>query len=354
MAVQVGEDAYFVRPDSVGVADGVGGWAKRCIPADGTSPSALFARRLMHYTAQQLELDAQQDEELDLQAHLEELEEGIDVLSIMERAYESTVKAHAPERDGSSTALVAVLEAEEEEEALSLKVAQVGDCMGMVVRGEEIVWRSEEMWWAWNTPVQLGMPPSSPSSTSPKNEPQEVRITPRTLARLDSVPVRADDILILASDGLSDNLWDEDVLDEVVRCRRSFLGGSTSSSPSCSTSPSSTSSPNLPTPPTTTPKHTTPTIQTHMHDLRRKTLAGTLSEALCSRARRVSDSRTRLFNGVVWGRELKEGDQTPFAVRAKEAGKVWRGGKRDGEIFALLFLSGAHDSCRYFGGGGHC
>ena len=37
------------------------------------------------------------------------------------------------------------------------------------------------------------------------------------------MPVEADDILVLASDGLSDNLWDEDILDEVVRFRRSFM-----------------------------------------------------------------------------------------------------------------------------------
>lgn len=28
-----------------------------------------------------------------------------------------------------------------------IKIAHIGDCMGMLVRDEEIVWRSEEMWW---------------------------------------------------------------------------------------------------------------------------------------------------------------------------------------------------------------
>ena len=28
-----------------------------------------------------------------------------------------------------------------------IRVAHIGDCMGMLVRGDEIVWRSEEMWW---------------------------------------------------------------------------------------------------------------------------------------------------------------------------------------------------------------
>lgn len=39
------------------------------------------------------------------------------------------------------------------------------------------------------------------------------------------LPVRADDILIRASDGLGDNPWDEDVLDEVVRVREAMAVG---------------------------------------------------------------------------------------------------------------------------------
>src|SRR5712675_1702599 len=59
----------------------------------------------------------------------------------------------------------------------------------------------------FNTPLQLG----PASSTLP------------SAAQVITLPVHADDILVLASDGLSDNLWDEEVLDEVVRFRRTFL-----------------------------------------------------------------------------------------------------------------------------------
>ena len=44
-SVQVGEDAYFLRSDSLGVADGVGGWSGQA----GADP-ALFSRLLMHRT----------------------------------------------------------------------------------------------------------------------------------------------------------------------------------------------------------------------------------------------------------------------------------------------------------------
>jgi serine/threonine protein phosphatase PrpC len=62
----------------------------------------------------------------------------------------------------------------------------------------------------FNTTIQLG--PSTQST-----------VTPRNSAMVITIPVKGDDILILASDGLSDNLWDEDVLDEVVRFKKSFL-----------------------------------------------------------------------------------------------------------------------------------
>ena len=101
----------------------------------------------------------------------------------------------------------------------------------------------------YNQPLQLGPPsPFTPSTSLP--------IQPHTF----TLPVHADDILILASDGLSDNLWDEDVLDEVLKFRHDFKA--------------------------------TGSIMDQSNVLRRKALAGMLSEALCSRAKRVSEMRT--------------------------------------------------------------
>jgi Stage II sporulation protein E (SpoIIE) len=135
----------------------------------------------------------------------------------------------------------------------------------------------------FNTPLQLG----PASSTSP------------SAAQVFTLPVRADDILILASDGLSDNLWDEEVLDEVVRFRRTFLA-----SPATSAS-----------------------------QLPRRTLAGMLSEALCSRARTVSQRRSKTTSTVepmmMTSSDLC--DEIPFARRAREEGRPFSGGKPDGE-----------------------
>ena len=134
----------------------------------------------------------------------------------------------------------------------------------------------------FNTPLQLG----PRSSTLPN------------AAQVFTIPVHADDILILASDGLSDNLWDEDVLDEVVRFRQTFLA-----------SPSTTTGSQLP----------------------RRTLAGMLSEALCSRARTVSQRRSKApLADEFTTTPVDPDEEIPFARRAHESGRTFNGGKSDG------------------------
>ena len=84
--------------------------------------------------------------------------------------------------------------------------------------------------------------------------------------------------------------------------------------------------------------------------VKRKTLAGMLSEALCSRARRVSERRpASISTPIPILRRTREGstpcnvhlsstppimehddDETPFARRAREAGRRFMGGKKDG------------------------
>ena len=353
--------------------------------AQDPSPSALFARRLMHHcSAEALEADACASQRREasparsasprrtgttalndawpwnadidelheeLEDSLEDLEDGLDILMILERAYEKTIKAHVvaeesavsvaqpssllsipedellfawssdtvvptppppetpivpqprtvPLKTGSSTALVAVLQHSRPSSHRPvlfnlpvspkptydavLKIAHLGDCMGMLVRDERIAWRSSEMWWAFNTPVQLG-----PSSSARPSD-----------AQILELPVQADDILILASDGLSDNLWDSEVLDEVVRFKRSFLKDVKQG--------------------------------TGKGLLGRRTLAGMLSEALCSRARRVSERKGKNFADDEGDVE----DEIPFARRAREQGKTFKGGKIDG---ACTLLSG--------------
>lgn len=274
--------------------------------APSPTPSALFARRLMHYCSAEVESASslrasspipvaasppsrpqfsfqhhlkprhghvpilspetsswlwneaeaerrRQEMEEDLEDSLEELSEGIDILQILEQAYDRTIKAHVapatppltrqnslddspsaqpstanassppglsaspehvPLMSGSSTALLAVLDHAPRQNAASatlakppvahqglsadgsttptaglpinyaagtlhpsitlnheeancdavIRVAHIGDCMGMLVRGEQIVWRSEEMWWDVSHRFLVSLPSESCSS----------------------------------------------------------------------------------------------------------------------------------------------------------------------------------------------
>ena len=72
----------------------------------------------------------------------------------------------------------------------------------------------------------------------------------------------------------------------------------------------------------------------------RSTLAAMLSEALCSRAKRVSETRgTRRHQAAAAEKKGAAGAQAevdvPFARRAREQGKLFEGGKPDGACCCL-------------------
>ena len=174
-------------------------------PKGAPSPSALFARRLMHFCSAEVVAQASspvvsfhdvppssktaffptsstqsKSQEGPTDDTVEDLVDGLDVLLILERAYERALKAHVvapcplastpslpapsepePLLKGSSTALLAVLDSADSHAAAPevsvvpeahahdavIRIAHLGDCMGMLVRGDGIAWRSEEMWW---------------------------------------------------------------------------------------------------------------------------------------------------------------------------------------------------------------
>ena len=83
-----------------------------------------------------------------------------------------------------------------------LRVANIGDCGVMIIRNGEIYFRSEEQQHSFNFPYQLG--------TGSKDSPKD--------AQSFSLLVHEGDIVIAASDGLWDNIFDEEVL-EITRSK---------------------------------------------------------------------------------------------------------------------------------------
>ncbi|KAI9305752.1 phosphatase 2C-like domain-containing protein [Cunninghamella echinulata] len=178
---QIGEDAYFRRSDSLGVADGVGGW----VNTKGAHP-ALYARKLMHHAY--LELDRYDNIEDPLFCEYE----NANPLTILQHSYEQTTReAQHEELIGSSTACIGLLRNDE------LRVANLGDCGISIIRHQQYVFRSEEQQHAFNFPYQLG--------THSRDKPRH--------ADAFTVKIEKGDIVIMATDGLFDNVFDRDILD---------------------------------------------------------------------------------------------------------------------------------------------
>ncbi|KAG0026334.1 hypothetical protein BGZ82_009534, partial [Podila clonocystis] len=182
-SVQVGEDSYFRRHDALGVADGVGGWS-------GANP-ALYSRKLMHYAF--LELEKYDNIEED--AFYDYF--NVNPVQILQKSYEQSSRdAKREGLIGSSTACLAILRDDE------LRIANLGDCGVSIIRRNEFIFRTEEQQHSFNYPYQLG----TGSTDSP------------TDAQVFTVKVESGDIIVMGTDGIFDNLFDEDILEEVVRC----------------------------------------------------------------------------------------------------------------------------------------
>lgn len=162
-----GEDAYFISEDmkTIGVADGVGGWSDI-----GVDP-ALYARMLMasgKYSADSTYAVNREP------------------VKIMSDAYE-----HSSEIQGSATCCIVLLD------GFCLRTANLGDSGFMVIRGADIVFRSKEQQHSFNFPYQLG----TGSADMPSHA---ISVT---------VNIQPGDLVIVGTDGLWDNLYDDEIVE---------------------------------------------------------------------------------------------------------------------------------------------
>jgi protein phosphatase PTC7 len=166
-----GEDSFFKSSlgKSLGVADGVGGWA------DDVRGSARDYARALCRQAQSL-------------SEARPMPTGLQLLS---DAYNTVPEGV----EGAATFVVAVLTSH------GLSLAWVGDSAALVLRrtvGEyNVIFRSNEQQHSFNFPFQLS---TAPESDGPGSADQAL------------VDVHEDDLIILASDGLFDNLFDEEIV----------------------------------------------------------------------------------------------------------------------------------------------
>ena len=163
-----GEDAHFVGRECAGVADGVGGWIEQ-----GVDPG-IYSRELMRGAA-----DA-----------LASTPDGGD-----DKAVDALRQAHMRANDaatGSTTACIAYLDTSLES---VLRVANVGDSALLLFRSGVLAFRTQAQQHAFNYPFQLG---SEGSDTADD-------------ADIFRVNVYDGDCLVLGTDGITDNLFEEDI-----------------------------------------------------------------------------------------------------------------------------------------------
>lgn len=93
-----------------------------------------------------------------------------------------------------------------------LYVTQLGDSQVLVLRPREnkVIFKTTEQWHWFDCPRQLGT-----------NSPD----TPTKNAVMDKVEVEEDDVVIAMSDGVVDNLWEHEVLENVVDSMNKWSSG---------------------------------------------------------------------------------------------------------------------------------
>lgn len=176
-AYRGGEDSFFLTTPSisaVGVADGVGGWANQNV-----NPK-LFADDLMKFAKQSIE-------------------QGIrNPVEALNNSYEQV------EQTGSCTAVVGIMERNG-----IISVANIGDSGFMVFRDKEIIFKSTEQQHGFNFPYQLGKKQGVDGKWYEHGEDRPEN------AETYKLKLRVGDIVVFGSDGLFDNIWDEDLLKTV-------------------------------------------------------------------------------------------------------------------------------------------
>ena len=193
-----GDDALLASDNLIGTNDGVGAWAQK---ERGHAP--LWSRLILHFWAVAAEEDKYGGEN-----------GNPDPVRYLDEAYELTKEALSEPNAwlGTTTALSALLHWVGNGKVQPLLyVTQLGDCKCLVVRPEDknVVFATKEQWHYFDCPRQLG--------TNAIDE-------PKTHAVLSKIEIQEDDIVLAMSDGVTDNLWVEEIADAAVDALQEWEG----------------------------------------------------------------------------------------------------------------------------------
>lgn len=192
-----GDDAILIDGRNfLVVNDGVGAWAQK-----ERGHAALWSRLIAHYWAAELEkhfctLSPDNTTPITL--------DQISPVACLDTAYArsntATHRGTDSEIQGTTTASSALLHHNPAGAPVVLATT-LGDCAILILRPatQETLYKSVEQWHWFDCPRQLGT-----------NSPD----TPTGNAICDTVPVQEGDLVLCLSDGVTDNLWEEELVEK--------------------------------------------------------------------------------------------------------------------------------------------
>lgn len=182
--------------------DGVGAWANK-----ERGYAALWSRLIAHFHDMAVERLLLEDSS---RADQKEL----DPIGFLQEAFEMTTEATGRAKGilGTTTAVSAFLHWKSKSNGTSdasdlmpvLYATNIGDCKVLVIRPSEkdpVIFRTKEQWHWFDCPKQLG---------------SNSKDTPREDAVCDSVDLQEGDVVLAMSDGVTDNLWENEICNTVL------------------------------------------------------------------------------------------------------------------------------------------
>ncbi|PVH22814.1 hypothetical protein CXQ85_002536 [Candidozyma haemuli] len=180
LSIKAGDDAMLVSPTVMAIADGVSGWESK-----GEQCSSGIWSRSMVETLSRLMTEYKLNT---TPHHLNKR----DIDQILDDSYLHT--SHLMDLQdlrGSSTLVLCMLSGE------FLKMISIGDSKILIVRKGEIIKTNEEQLVSELCPQQIGT--------------QTLNVMPSEVAWVDSIKLQPDDIIVMCSDGITDNLHEWEI-----------------------------------------------------------------------------------------------------------------------------------------------
>lgn len=183
LSIKAGDDAMLVSPTVMGIADGVSGWETK-----EHADSGVWSRSMLETLSRLLT-------EYKL-AHFPHNLHKRDIDQIIDDSFLHT--SHLMDLQGlqgSSTLILCMLSGE------SLKMISIGDSKIFIIRNGVVIKTNQEQLVSELCPQQIGT--------------QTLTHLPSEIAWVEAVKLQENDIVLMCSDGISDNLYESEIVEYV-------------------------------------------------------------------------------------------------------------------------------------------